>query len=139
MIEPLVAPTHVDLLEQGGIAVLSTIGRGGDIQSSVIWFDHHQGLIRVNTTETSVKARNLARDPRATVVVLDLTNTDRYLTLRCTLERAEREGAIEHLDRLTRANMDADRWYGGAVADDPEERARRVILCLRPQRVYVAS
>jgi hypothetical protein len=32
--------------------------------------------------------------------------------------------------------MGFDRWYGGAVDDDPAERAERIIIHLQPERIY---
>ena len=128
--------SHVDLAKGPGVAVLSTLSVDQTIQSSLIWFDYIDGAFRINTTEDSPKARNLVRNPRATLLIMDNGNVDRYLSVRCIVDEITKDGAVEHLNQLTRLNMNEDRWYGGAVDDDPEEAAHRVIIRLEPMRIY---
>lgn len=131
--------SHLDLLTNHGVATLSTLSQDQSIQSSLVWFDYLDDHIRINVVDSSAKARNLVRFPKATLLIMDRDNVDRYLSLRCEVSLFERDGAIAHLDSLTKQNMSLERWYGGAVADDPAEAARRVIACLKPIRVYSAE
>ncbi len=50
-------------------AVLTTLREDGSPHSSVVWVTEDGGKVLVNTVERRVKGRNLARDPRASVVV----------------------------------------------------------------------
>jgi PPOX class probable F420-dependent enzyme len=50
-------------------AVLTTLREDGSPHSSVVWATEEDGKVLVNTVERRVKGRNLARDPRASVVV----------------------------------------------------------------------
>jgi hypothetical protein len=47
------------------------------------------------------KGRNLQANPQGELLVVDPTDTGRYLRIRSGAELVER-GALEHLDRLTR-------------------------------------
>ena len=50
-------------------AVLTTLREDGSPHSSVVWVTEEDGKVLLNTVERRVKGRNLARDPRASVVV----------------------------------------------------------------------
>lgn len=67
---------------------------------------------------------------------MDHADSDTYLVLRCVVRRVRKEGAFAHLNRLTKLNMGLDRWYGGAVDDDPAGSAERIIIHLKPERIY---
>jgi PPOX class probable F420-dependent enzyme len=139
MSNTLIPASHLDLVTNTGVATLSTLSTDQSIQSSLVWFDYQNDNIRINMVDSSAKAKNLFRHPKATLLVMDAGNVDRYLSIRCEVSGFERDGAIAHLDILTNRNMDLERWYGGAVAENPAEAARRVIVCLKPVRVYSAE
>ena len=139
MSNTLIPKTHLDLVSNAGVATLSTLSTDQSIQSSLVWFDYQNDNIRINVVDSSVKARNLVRRPKATLLIMDPGNVDRYISLRCEVNVFKREGAIAHLDSLTKQNMNLEHWYGDAVADNPAEAARRVIVCLKPVRVYSAD
>ena len=50
-------------------AVLTTLREDGSPHSSVVWVTEEDGKVLLNTVERRVKGKNLARDPRASVVV----------------------------------------------------------------------
>lgn len=132
----LIPDTHLDLVTAAGVAAISTLGPEQSIQSSLVWFDYENDEFTINVVDNSAKAKNLARHPKATLLIMDRRNEDRYLSVRCEVGRIERDGALSHLNMLTRRNMDHDSWYGDAVENDPAEAARRIIVCLRPVRIY---
>jgi PPOX class probable F420-dependent enzyme len=134
----IIPVSHHDLVTKPGVATLSTLSEDQSIQSSLVWFDFRDGDLRINTPDSSAKAKNLTRHPKATLLIMDSGNVDRYISLRCEVRAFERNGAISHLDSLTKRNMNLERWYGGAVDDNPAEAARRVIICLKPVRLYTA-
>jgi PPOX class probable F420-dependent enzyme len=56
--------------ENAYYAVLTTLREDGSPHSSVVWVTEEDGKVLLNTVERRVKGRNLARDPRASVVVV---------------------------------------------------------------------
>lgn len=132
----LIPDSHLDLISAPGVAVLSTLSADQSIQSSLVWFDYEIDMFTINIVNGSVKAKNLARNPQATLLIMDRQNVDRYLSVRCEVSRLKTDDAIAHLNMLTRRNSDYDCWYGGAVDNDPQEASQRVIVCLQPLRVY---
>lgn len=139
MSHTLIPASHLDLLTKAGVATLSTLSKDQSIQSSLVWFDYPDDDIRINVLDDSAQANNLLRHKGATLLVMDPGNVDRYLSIRCKVGGFQRDGAIAHLDSLTKKNMALERWYGGAVVDNPSEAARRIIVCLKPVRVYSAE
>lgn len=57
------------LTERQRFCVLATINADGTPQQSVMWFELRDGSIMINTEISRLKARNLARDPRASICV----------------------------------------------------------------------
>ena len=73
--------SHRDLLE-GQVASLATIGRNGFPQVTEIWFLHDDGEIKLSLNTARMKTRNLQRDPKCSLLLLDLENPYRYLEVR---------------------------------------------------------
>jgi PPOX class probable F420-dependent enzyme len=81
-----VPETHTDLLANPNTAVLTTIGRDGQPQSTAIWYlVDDDGLLKTSITTDRQKYRNLVRNPQATLFVLDPTNPFRTLEIRATV------------------------------------------------------
>lgn len=125
-----------NLLSPPGIATISVLARDGTIQSTLVWTDFDGELLKFNMVCDSPKARNIQREGRATVLATDSLDENFYVSLRCELHEASHEGAIEHLNRLTLQNMGKSRWYGDVEPFNAAEEARRVVVYLRPVRVY---
>ena len=75
-----------------------------------------------NTLTGRRKERNLRRDPRTMVSIVDPENPYRYLAVRGRAELIE-EGAANHIDELARKYLDADEY-----PHHDEEEGSRVIL-----------
>ena len=65
-------------LDAPRFAVMSTVNHDGSAQLSVIWYDRRGDKVIVNTTQQRVKARNLATDPRVSLLVGEM---ERYVRL----------------------------------------------------------
>jgi PPOX class probable F420-dependent enzyme len=102
--------SHRDLLELPVLASLSTALRSG-AQTHPTWFELDRNDIMINTTLERAKGRNLIRDPRATVLVVDPVNSNRWIEIRGDVDLSE-EGAVEQLDRLTRRYTIHPAFYG---------------------------
>jgi PPOX class probable F420-dependent enzyme len=67
-----------EFLEQPHLCVLATLNRDGSPQLTGMWYEFAGEMVILNTTRGLVKERNMRRDPRATVCVLE---GQRYVTL----------------------------------------------------------
>ncbi len=65
------------LFERPNHAVLGTIRPDGSPQVTPVWILMEGDLVTVNSARGRAKVRNLARDPRATVTVMDLADWER--------------------------------------------------------------
>jgi PPOX class probable F420-dependent enzyme len=70
------------LLDGRNYAVLATINKDGSPQTSVIWIGRDGGDLLFSTVEGRVKHRNMLRDPRVSVTVIDSADPEDYVELR---------------------------------------------------------
>jgi PPOX class probable F420-dependent enzyme len=84
-----IPPTHADLLAGANTAVLTTVGPNGQPQSTAVWYlIDDDGALKASITTDRQKYKNLVRDPRATLFVLDPTNPYRTVEIRASVELA---------------------------------------------------
>ena len=127
---PLPIPaSHLDLLTRPLHGVLTTLMPDGQPQSSLVWCDYDGECACVNTSCERQKGRNMQADPRVTLLVVDPQDTSRYLEIRGEVELLT-DGALEHLDAITRAYTRAPAYYGYVF---PE--AKRVIARIKARKI----
>lgn len=129
-----VPATHLDLLARPLIAVLTTLMPHGEPQTEPVWFSFEHGTVMVNTTRERQKGRNLERDHRATILVVDPSNSNRWIEIRGDVE-IETSGALEHLDRLTRRYTNWPAFYGYVHPLEQRRTESRIIARIRPRHV----
>jgi PPOX class probable F420-dependent enzyme len=126
--------SHLDLLERPVVGVLTTLMPDGQPQSTLVWVDHDGRCARINTTLERQKGRNMLRDPRVSLLVVDPEDTTRFLQIRGVVELVT-EGARQHLDLLTRRYTRHPRFYGCVHPSEQAERETRVIARIHAQRI----
>jgi PPOX class probable F420-dependent enzyme len=70
------------LLDGKNYAILATINPDGSPQTSVLWVGRHGNDLLFSTVAGRVKHRNMERDPRVSVTVLDSADPENYVELR---------------------------------------------------------
>ena len=109
----------------------------GHPQSSIVWCDlSAEGYVRVNTTKERQKGRNMIRNPKISIVVIDPEDSGRFIELRGDVEITG-EGALEHLDVITRQYTDKNYYYGEIFPIEQKEKETRIICNLKPQRIVM--
>lgn len=106
----------------------------GQPQSSLVWVDFDGEYALVNTTRERQKGRNMAANPKISLLVVDPANTGRFIQIRGWAELIE-EGAIDHLDRMTRKYTSHPCYYGHVYPADQQARETRVISRIHATRV----
>jgi PPOX class probable F420-dependent enzyme len=76
------------LLASTAVALVSTLGRHGEPQVTPIWFMFDGEYLRFSLVDGRQKLRNLQRDPRVAVLVVDPASPTYYLEVRGTVELA---------------------------------------------------
>lgn len=126
--------SHLDLLTRPICGVLTTMGPGGRPESSLVWLDHDGTCACVNTTLERRKGRNLRANPKASLLVVDPANTGRFIQIRGDVELVT-DGALEHLDVLTRRYTRHPGYYGYIYPRSQQARETRVICRLHARRI----
>ncbi|MEU6726062.1 PPOX class F420-dependent oxidoreductase [Nonomuraea wenchangensis] len=122
------------LLDAPNIGVLATVNPDGSPQTSVVWIGTDADDVVISSQAGRRKIRNLERDPRASLCVFDLADSDRYVEVRGTATVTVDEG------RRLAVSL-AERYEGEGAGEEylqlPPE-AVRVVIRLTPQRVLGA-
>lgn len=129
-----IPPSHLDLLTRPVHGVLTTLGGDGQPQSSLVWVDQDGSFARVNTTLQRQKGRNLLANPKVSLIVVDPDNTARFIQIRGDAELIT-DGALEHLDALTRKYTRHPRYYGSIYPADQQGSETRVICLIHARRI----
>ena len=112
------------------------MGRDGQPHSSLVWVDYDGACPRVNTTLKRQKERDLGHDSRVSLLVVDPENTTRFIEIRGDVELVI-DGAIEHLDALTRKYTSHPHFYGFVYPREQQAEETRVICLIHPRRIVL--
>src|SRR5436309_7009593 len=92
-----IPPEFLDLVTtKKAFANLATVMPNGSPQVTPVWFDFDGKYIRVNSARGRVKDKNMRRDPRVALSILDPDNPYRYLSIRRRVRQFTETGAAEH-------------------------------------------
>ncbi|HEX9898071.1 MAG TPA: PPOX class F420-dependent oxidoreductase [Candidatus Methylomirabilis sp.] len=118
-----------DLLTKKAFASLATVMADGSPQVTPVWFDFDGTHLRVNSAKGRVKDRNMRRNGRVALSILDPENPYRHVAIRGRVEEITEAGADAHIDSLSKKYLGQDRY--------PNRRPGevRVIYRIRPERV----
>jgi len=103
---------------------LATVMPDGSPQVTPVWFDTDGEYVLVNTNEGRVKDRNMKARPRVAMTLQDPKDFYRYLGMRGEVVSYTREGADEHINRLS-VKYDNKPWIYRAGQ-------RRIIFKIKP-------
>ena len=125
------SPGAVTLLQEKQIAQLATTMKDGSPQVTPVWVDVEPdgSHILVNTAEGRVKTRNIERDPRVAVSVVDSQNPYRLAVVRGRIVERRHEGADQHIDKM------AQKYLGQESYPWRNPQEQRVILRIKPEHV----
>jgi PPOX class probable F420-dependent enzyme len=132
MLQPL-APGVVRLLQQAAYCQLATINRDGSPQLTNTWVDTDGYHVLINTAEGRLKVRNVRRDPRVAVNVIDPADFYRRVVVRGTVVEITSAGADAHIDTL------AFKYLGEPTYLRRDATETRLILRIAPLRVATAK
>ncbi|MFD4791443.1 PPOX class F420-dependent oxidoreductase [Streptomyces sp. NPDC058459] len=119
------------LLDTRVFIVVGTVQPDGGPQLSPVWVKRDGDDVLFSTTVDRRKEKNLKRDPRVTVVVLDPENPYEYAEIRGTAELTTEGGRalIDELSLKYTGKKYAE--FNPAAADDAE----RVVVRITPSKV----
>ena len=120
------------LLDQKSFATIATTNPDGQPQLSVVWAARDGDDVLVSTVRGRLKTRNLERDPRATVLLINPVNPYSYVEIRGAVTLTE-QGGRELIDDLHEKYV-GTRPYPNDGPDDV-----RVIVRLTATKVVVRA
>ncbi len=99
---PVTIPeSHADLFQKPAFAHLSTLMKDGSPQSTPVWVEYDGRNILFNSALGRVKDKNVRRDPRVALSIMDPANPYRYLEIRGRVVEITQQGSNEQIDRLS--------------------------------------
>lgn len=118
-----------DLFQKRAFAHVATAMPDGSPQVTPMWVDYDGTYILVNTARGRQKDRNLRRDPRVALTIMDPDNPYRYLLIRGRVAEITEQGAVEHIDRL------AQKYVGTETYQNLQPGEVREIIKIEPKHV----
>jgi PPOX class probable F420-dependent enzyme len=119
-----------DLFNKRAFASLGTIMANGEIQVTPVWVDIDNGSVLFNSARGRVKDRNIRRDPRVTLTLIDPDNPYRYMEVRGRVVDITEKGADQHINKLAKKYLGVDKY---PYAQPGEVR---VLYRVKPEHVH---
>lgn len=125
--------SHLDLFERPVVVGLVTLMPDGQPQATPVWCSYDGTHVLVNTARGRQKDFNMQRNDRVTVLAIDPENPYRWLEVRGKVAAITEEGAVDHINALSKKYRGDDDYYRA----NPELRHQetRVIYKIAPLKV----
>lgn len=122
----------IKIIKDKNFAFLGTIMRDGRPQVSPIWIDidDNNNIILINTVHGRIKQKNITRDPRVSLSLVDKNNPYSMITIQGTVIEQTTIGADEHIDKLAKKYLNTDRYPSHSPS------IQRVICKIKPEKMY---
>lgn len=132
MAQDKLSPDVLQLFRDKNLVHVATLMPDGSPQITPTWVDVDEAnnVILINTAKGRVKQKNLARDPRVAVAVIDRNNPYNAATVRGRVLEQTTKGADAHIDKMAKKYLGADKY---PLRNPSEER---VLLKIKPEKVF---
>jgi PPOX class probable F420-dependent enzyme len=102
------------LLRRPSPCFVATVMPDGSPQLTQTWVDTDGEHILINTVRGHQKVRNMERDPRVAVNVVDGDRPARYYAIRGRVLTVTTDGAADHIEMLANRYLGTSYpWFGG--------------------------
>ena len=119
-------PAIRDLAQGKNFATLTTMLPSGYPMTHVMWVDADDEHVLINTEVHRAKYKNVQRDKRVSVCIIDATNPYQYAEVRGeVIDEVRGQEARDDIDRLSQK-------YNGTDYDPSAIQTERVILKIKP-------
>jgi PPOX class probable F420-dependent enzyme len=118
---------------------LGTVNKDGSPQVTPTWIDiieneenedGREEIILINTAMDRLKQKNVSRDPRVSISMVDEDNPYSMVTIKGRVVEQTTEGADEHIDKLAKRYLNADRYPAHSSS------VKRIILKVKPEKIF---
>src|ERR1700686_700329 len=108
-----------DLFGKRAFASLGTLMPDGRPQVTPVWCDLEGDLVVFNSAKGRQKDRNVRRDPRVSLAIIDPENPYRYLEIRGRVIEITEDGADENINKLAKKYLGVDKCPYGKPGEVP--------------------
>jgi len=99
-----------DLFTKRAFGSLATLMPDGSPQVTPVWVDLDGDLVVVNTAKGRQKDKNMRRDPRVAIAIIDPDNPYRYIEIRGRVAEIVEQGADAHIDKMAKKYLGVDKY-----------------------------
>ena len=119
------------LFQQKNLVFISTINSDGSPQLTPVWGNYDGGYVLVNTAEGRLKHKNVLRDPRVAISVVDHGNPLNMTTIKGKVIEIIPDYDYIHANKLAKKYMGLEKY--------PFKRPgeKRITFKIKPEHVYV--
>ena len=117
------------LFENKDFAHVATLNADGSPQNSAVWIGLDGDLVTFNTAEGRLKTKNVARDGRVAISVVNQENPYENLIIQGKVVELAHDGADDDIDALAKRYLDADSYPFRQPGEE------RVIVKIEPEKV----
>jgi PPOX class probable F420-dependent enzyme len=118
------------IIQKNSFAFLGTLMKDGSPHVSPVWIDIVDNIIHINTAKGRIKQRNVSRDPRVSISLIDDENPYSMVTIKGKVIEQTSNGADEHIDKLAKKYLNTDKYPGHSP------NMERVILRIKPEKIF---
>lgn len=99
-----------DLFNKRAFASLTTLMPDGGPQTTPVWVDVDGDHVIFNSAKGRQKDKNVRRDPRVAMAIIDPDNPYRYLEVRGKVTEITEDGADEHINKMAKKYLGQDKY-----------------------------
>jgi PPOX class probable F420-dependent enzyme len=119
----------VKLIDGKNFAFLATLQPDGSPHVTPMWIDHEGDMILMNTAMGRIKQRNVTRDPRVSIAIVDSNNPYDRIVMHGRVVSQTEQGAEAHIDKLAKKYTGANKYQKASPTE------KRIILKIEPLQI----
>ena len=119
------------LFQEKNLIFIATINLDGSPQLTPVWGTFDNGHVLINTAEGRLKHKNVLRDPRVTISVVDHDNPLNMTSIKGEVIEIIPDYDYSHANKLTKQYM--------GISEYPFKRdgEKRIIFKIKPMKIFV--
>ncbi len=121
----------INLLNGKNLVFIATIMKDGSPQVSPVWANLEDEHIMVNTAEGRIKHKNVLRDPRVALSIVDSNNPLDMTSIKGTVVEIIPDYDYIHANKLTK------KYLGKETYPFRRENEKRIIFKIKPEKIFV--
>lgn len=126
MANGVIPETYADLLQSTALAHVATIGPDGEPQVNPVWFGWDGQYLTFSQTTTRQKYKNVQREARIALSIVDPANPYRYLEIRGTVARIDPDPEKAFIDSMAQKYLGQEKYPWNQPGDE------RVVIVVEP-------